>query len=915
MMESMRDARRSRLVTAAAVALLCAKGATVATPLRAAVGVPQTTVRQHLDLDTHDFPPLDYSVWWMQRRAWLIEVAERQLQEAPADPETAELLLDAARVEPDLVVDALAVVRRLIAGSLDDVEAAARILGTRSGDVQMARVDGVDREGELRALVDAIHARVPEQQRDQAARSLRSLLHLDAAYAEGARGETFTDKLLRHAAAFVEQYSGTDAALEAEILLIDLRSGPREEELRRQRLEAFARAHPGTVAGAAALHALGSSLSVDLSGPRGSDPTERLLRVVAIAQELQSGRWPASEWVDRAPELVIRFFPGGDPTYAPASVRRSLAAYRDFLAGHFELDGGQPLRIGVGFVVAERIAELCAANGDRVAGVEAFLEELEDDVADVDALRYLRAAFLIQEARGWRPGERPRAVDADTRADLYARAFEILEMLTRTAAEPWNAKALATLASAHFYERRFELAADTYRRYLGRWPDSDWAWLASLRLGQAQEARDDWEGAAATYRSAARRYPSPALSAVYANAYAGRAAATLGRFGEAQRHYALALAAWDDRYGSRYRLFTLHAPPAGNDASVVPDSDELTRADLTQRVAELSGTVDTVGGPALERGRRLIERGLWQQARDVLETLIAENPTSPLAPEARYLAHRARFERALTIIEAVSPAGDIQPVYEELEALAGEPWDPAVGAAAVAVGALLGTAGRMERARTTTRDALQQWLTHQAEFYARVGSSAPVEPALAADVAAIRDVVFQPQGGATYDQRGAMWSARDWPAEPMPFLIVNPDLSVKLAGGETIRVRVTDPIPDLGNVLFMNAEHLGFLEGILSRIGGTETRSPRFIMEPANQPVGGSVEILALWRELFPTRPGHWFGWVLESFPIITQVEFADEDRSEATAAVTIGYSGCTVHLERTAGGWRVVRLSNFWIT
>jgi hypothetical protein len=130
-----------------------------------------------------------------------------------------------------------------------------------------------------------------------------------------------------------------------------------------------------------------------------------------------------------------------------------------------------------------------------------------------------------------------------------------------------------------------------------------------------------------------------------------------------------------------------------------------------------------------------------------------------------------------------------------------------------------------------------------------------------------------------------------------------------------VLVRVTAPLPGLDNVLFMTAEHRALLAAILDQLGGTETRPPSYVMETPNQPIGPSVEILALWKQFFPARPGHWGGWVLQTYPIVGRILFRDEERSSASVAVGIGYSGCTVHLERTPDGWTVVRLSNFWIT
>ena len=86
-------------------------------------------------------------------------------------------------------------------------------------------------------------------------------------------------------------------------------------------------------------------------------------------------------------------------------------------------------------------------------------------------------------------------------------------------------------------------------------------------------------------------------------------------------------------------------------------------------------------------------------------------------------------------------------------------------------------------------------------------------------------------------------------------------------------------------------------------------------METPNQPVGDSMQILGLWNKLFPARPGHWGGWELETYPVITEIQFTDAERTRASARVTFGYSGGTVELEKEAGKWIARRLSNQWIT
>jgi tetratricopeptide (TPR) repeat protein len=556
--------------------------------------------------------------------------------------------------------------------------------------------------------------------------------------------------------------------------------------------------------------------------------------------------------------------------------------------------------------VTWHIPQLYGRMGDRIAGVEAtfeLLEETVDDVDEVNALRLMKTQFYVDNLNG----------DDVDRSALIDKTFAILSTMADTAGDTYARKATAAAAALHFYERHFAAAIDAYRGYLSRWPRSDWAWVAALRIGQAQEALGDWQGAAESYRSAAGDYPTPAPAAVLANTLAARASETLGDFDDALQHYAAAAASFDDDFGPRYSLYRRHT--AADDESGGYVSDFVTRADLNERIADLTASSQFPEGVLLESGRRLMTQERWQDARAMLEDLVVNHPTSPLVAEARYLAHRARFERALAIADVASAQSDESSAFEELEALSDEIWDPAVGAARLAVGAIFGKAGLEGRARSTTREALRQWLAGQNAYYERDRPGVPADPALVEDVTAIRNILFRPEGGDFYDNPRGWWNAFDWPQGPPPFFIVDPDLSVKLASGRTTRVRVLEPLPELDNVLFLTDEHLGLLYGILDRLGGTETRPPRAIMETPNQPVGDSVEILALWKQHFPARPGHWGGWVLRTYPTITQIEFHDEERSEATGAVTIGYSGCRVHLEKQDGAWVVVRLSNFWIT
>ena len=63
------------------------------------------------------------------------------------------------------------------------------------------------------------------------------------------------------------------------------------------------------------------------------------------------------------------------------------------------------------------------------------------------------------------------------------------------------------------------------------------------------------------------------------------------------------------------------------------------------------------------------------------------------------------------------------------------------------------------------------------------------------------------------------------------------------------------------------------------------------------------------------TQPGHWGGSVLQTYPMITRIDFLDQARTRVNVAITVGYSGATVVVEKAEGVWRAVRLTNWWIT
>ena len=96
-------------------------------------------------------------------------------------------------------------------------------------------------------------------------------------------------------------------------------------------------------------------------------------------------------------------------------------------------------------------------------------------------MRYMRALYYGSGLKGTAP--------AGERAGLIQKSNELLEQLT---ADPGYArKALATLAAQQFYERDYDTAVTTYGRFVRAYPESEWAWIAAMRIGQAQITKLD----------------------------------------------------------------------------------------------------------------------------------------------------------------------------------------------------------------------------------------------------------------------------------------------------------------------------------------------------------------------------------------------------------------------------------------
>jgi hypothetical protein len=204
-------------------------------------------------------------------------------------------------------------------------------------------------------------------------------------------------------------------------------------------------------------------------------------------------------------------------------------------------------------------------------------------------------------------------------------------------------------------------------------------------------------------------------------------------------------------------------------------------------------------------------------------------------------------------------------------------------------------------------EALTEW-----HAYVRPRQVSKESVGIARDVAEIRSVLFRPAGGGIFGGHQT-WNGLDWPSAPVPFVIVNPDVSVTLASGDVLRLDGRQSFPHAGKVLFLDAEQIALLTRTIDKIGGTARTVPASVMAVPS-PAGASLDVLTFWKRFFPAMHGHWGGWLFYGVPVLHRIEFLDEQRSKAIVPFRIGYEGGTVVLEKTDGRWMPQRLTNQWI-
>jgi hypothetical protein len=231
----------------------------------------------------------------------------------------------------------------------------------------------------------------------------------------------------------------------------------------------------------------------------------------------------------------------------------------------------------------------------------------------------------------------------------------------------------------------------------------------------------------------------------------------------------------------------------------------------------------------------------------------------------------------------------------ELDAVIRGPYDFGVFAAKLARASIRWRQRTAAEAESTMLAALTELFKHQSRQ-----RQSPRQP-LEEDIAGIRNAVARPSGDGLFSG----WARLGFHGRmSAAFVILNPDVTVKVPGGEVTRQSVYQSLPDTKRVIFLNAEQQALLSGIVIRLGGT----------PTPEPTGASSGILNLWDTFIRTEP--WWGRVgFESYPIISDIEFLDRERTRALARIRVGHEGGTVVLRKDGGTWTATELVNLWIS
>jgi hypothetical protein len=841
--------------------------------------------------------------------------ALRRLESAPASASTVAWLLKA-----QLHAEALTALRRIvddrperIAEALEHVHQDSEFQQTLGDTV---REKPRQLRSQLEGLLRDLRVRMASLPRDRQAElswelhALEQWLAREPAHPESERREQENESFIRE---FIKEYAGTAAAAKAEVSLILATSdrtgvlalGNPREDRHDASLAEYAAAHPGTEAAAMALHARAFRLA-NRYAHNGREKVDRLIEVLRIVGELESGKFPHSRSTAGAAKLVFEVS-FDDNKLSQSDAERALAALLPFLRSHPALTTDPATGESSLYMLESTLAEIGAQTPGGERTTARVLDELRRALPDPAIVHFAKARRLLSP-----DGRQSWIID-------HATVTRELETAAKIGGGRWSRQAWITLAEHEFETGKFGLARARYEAFQRRFPGSDFAWMAAIRAGEIDFERRQYETAARTWLDAARRYGAdvPVARAI-GSFYAARAFEAAGAFERALDAYRAAAAAWTadltwHEYGpSQMAIDGARARPPKNPART-------SRASIARRVQELTASLPAPGGRELECGRWLLEQDRAADAVATLTPVIKMHAGSATAAEARTVWLRARLEAAIELAEVDLslrhiPQRNVKAALAALDALWAEPFEPAVGIAGLAAATVRyleatspAAAMDVDDANARMKSVLNRWVAEGT----RPGP-APAPGTLEEDALAVRDVLFQPLGGGVL---GDEWNAFTFPKQLPAFIVAPAALGVRVADGDPVRVDVSRRSGGVSNMIFISRDDVAFLIRLVERLGGPEVIARGAISELPHQPIGEYPSIVTWWDTFFPARPGTWGGFEMLTCPAFSDIEFLDAARTRALVPITIGHAGATAVLEKIDGVWKVTRLVDHWET
>jgi tetratricopeptide (TPR) repeat protein len=671
--------------------------------------------------------------------------------------------------------------------------------------------------------------------------------------------------------AVVEAFGDEEGGLRAQNELIEDSGRPGRERIAEQ--IALAAKHPGAKASRLGLeNALFQLSNVNLIS-KDFNSLARLRELAAVATVLTGEQFAGGEGSFKAAEHIASFYISKDIT--PEEAKVMLAAYRVFFIHHFLADALANPAVTIDYYLKSKFTRLHGVLGVPKEAIDPVvlkeLEEIERKVPEKAPVRCFIALYLAGQGR----------------IDEAVAIFE--ELGEKYPDRFYGRKALAAQATLLYAQDKFAEAGELYARYAREHGTSAYAWVAALRAGHARAMTGAFDQATAAWERARAAFPGHPLVSVLVPLSLGRVFEEKGALPEALAQYRAALKAWpldcDDRLGT---------PLMGiGRVKSRPYDAEIGRDELLEKVSELDRPgIDPAELSLHLKAKRLLEKGDAAGAVGRWQEFLKLHPASPLLPEVKAVLGQTLIETALT-----APSREQAERSLVLAAARGDRF------AAFAVDLFrsitdLGMEGGTEVARERLGKAFETW--------ERGTVFEEPKTALHEDVAKIRRQVFRPRDNAFFT-RG--YDPDRWPR----YSVITPEIDLTFPDGGRETVSLRHSFPEVKGVIYFTRDELSFITKIIDSLGGSKRSKPQSIMA-LPKPEGSAKAISKLLNDFIRLTPGHWGGWHLGTYPILTCIRFLDARRTGAIVDFRVRYQGGEAAVERVESGWSRTEVKFTWM-